>query len=423
MRQLLCCLMLWPAALWAQPDTVGVRQRLEKLLLENALPFWYPGTLDREQGGYALNHDTEGNWRGPGAKALVTQARTVWFFSRLYNSPYGKPEHLDAARHGFAFLRDHLWDAEYGGFYWEVDAAGNEATRPNKHLYAQGFGLYALAEYIRASQDPEARQLAGELFNLLETRAHDGEYGGYREFFGREWGPAGSRSYLGGPPDQKLMNTHLHLMEPFTTYYQVQPDSLIRERLLELINIQSNAVVRKNLGLCTDRHARDWTPLRGPWFDRVSYGHDIENVWLLIEAVGAAGLAQGPFTDLYHTLFATSLQYGYDTEQGGFYDSGPFGGPADRRAKVWWVQAEGLVAALYLYQLGGEERYWQVFAQTLDWIEKHQVDWQHGDWHATISEDGQPEGDKAGPWKGPYHNGRALLECLRLLEDLKGGGQ
>lgn len=423
MRVLFAALMLLPAGLAAQVDTLGVRQRLEKLLLENALPFWYPGTIDAENGGYALNHDVQGRWRGPAPKALVTQARTLWFFSRLYNSPYGKPEHLEAARHGFAALRDQFWDQEYGGFYWEIDAEGRQAARTDKHLYGQGFGLYALAEYIRASQDPSARRLAAELFQVLETRAHDPEFGGYREFFGRDWGATGSRPYLGGSADQKLMNTHLHLMEPLTTYHAVQPDSLVRARLLELVAIQSNAVVRKDLGLCTDRYQRDWTPLRGPWFDRVSYGHDIENVWLLIAANEELRMPQSPYLDLYRTLFGNARRFGFDEEGGGFYDSGPFGGPADRRAKVWWVQAEGLVASLRLYQLSGEAAYWQVFLQTLGWIEGHQVDWQHGDWHATIREDGQVEGDKAGPWKGPYHNGRALLECLRLLQTGKGAPQ
>jgi len=215
-----------------------------------------------------------------------SQARTVWFFARVYNSKYGKPEHLEAARHGFEFLRDWMWDREYGGFFWEVD--GKEPTRPDKHLYGQGFALYALAEYLRASRDPDAAQLASELFHLLETRAHDGEYGGYRESFRRDWSQGPSRSYMGVGPQIKLMNTHLHLMEPFTTYYLAAPDSLVRQRLIELIFIQSNAVVRKEIGACTDQYARDWTPLRGQWQDRVSYGHDIENVWLLAEACRAA---------------------------------------------------------------------------------------------------------------------------------------
>lgn len=133
---------------------------LEKLLLENILPFWYPGVIDEEHGGYRLNHDAEGQWLGPSDKALVTQARAVWFFSRLFNSKYGKPEQLEAARHGFRFLKSKMWDHEHGGFYWSVSNDGSEAVESQKHLYGQGFGLYALAEYVRASRDPEAVELA-----------------------------------------------------------------------------------------------------------------------------------------------------------------------------------------------------------------------------------------------------------------------
>ena len=119
MKKVIALALMWPLVALAQPPELGViQQRLEKLLLENILPFWYPQTIDKERGGYRLNHDVEGKWRGPSPKALVTQARTLWFFSRLCNSPYGKPEYLEAARHGFEFLRDRMWDQEYGGFYW-----------------------------------------------------------------------------------------------------------------------------------------------------------------------------------------------------------------------------------------------------------------------------------------------------------------
>ena len=32
----------------------------------------------------------------------------------------------------------------------------------------------------------------------------------------------------------------------------------------------------------------------------------------------------------------------------------------------------------------------------------------------------RPAGAKADAWKGPYHDGRALLECLEMLETLGG---
>jgi cellobiose epimerase len=76
----------------------------------------------------------------------------------------------------------------------------------------------------------------------------------------------------------------------------------------------------------------------------------------------------------------------------------------------------------YLYRLTGERVYFTCFTETLGWIVDHQADWEHGDWHARIAEDGRPFGDKAGAgWKGPYHNGRALIRCLELLAEVPGG--
>jgi mannose/cellobiose epimerase-like protein (N-acyl-D-glucosamine 2-epimerase family) len=395
------------------------RALLEKLLLQNIVPFWYPGAIDGEHGGYRLNHDAEGRWLGPADKALVTQARTMWFFSRLYGSRYGKPEHLEAARHGFRFLKSKMWDHRHGGFFWSVTNDGSRPVEDEKHLYGQGFGLYALAEYIQASRDPEAMALAKELFALLEARAHDEEFGGYLELFPRNWSrdPAEQprRAPLGPQTfGRKLMNTHLHLMEPFTTYYEVSGDELVRERLVELVFVLSSAVVRKDLGACTDRYERDWTPLAAERDRRVSYGHDIENVWLLIEACDAAGIPNGPLRDLYETLFAYSLEYGWDEKRGGFFYTGPFRQPADVRAKHWWVQAEGMTSGLQMFRLTGDERYYDVFEKTLRWIVDEQADWENGDWHAVVGNG--PPGHKSGPWKSPYHDGRAVLECLEILD-------
>lgn len=401
-------------------EIMQAKETAKRILFESILPFWYPGVIDREEGGYRLNHDLQGNWKGRSAKRLVTQARTVWFFSRLVNAGYGTDEHLEAARHGYEFLWSRMWDQEYGGFYWEVDSSGVTATMPDKHLYGQSFGLYALSEYAMASGDPSAAALARELFGLLEHFAHDREHGGYQESFERNWAsmPVTATTYMNVPPDVKLMNTHLHLMEAITTYYLATEDPVALERLVELILIQSNSVVRKDLGACTDKYQKNWIPLHGPRYDRVSYGHDIENIWLLMEACNAIRIPNGPLLDLYRTLFDYTLRYGYDREQGGFYDTGPFRAPADRRGKIWWVQAEGLVSALAMYQLTGEDVYWNCFLKTLRWIEKHQADWENGDWFSVVTEEGKPSGSKAGPWKSPYHNGRAMIECLERLQSL-----
>jgi mannobiose 2-epimerase len=398
------------------------RSQLEKLLTENIIPFWYPGTVDRECGGYKLNHDGEGKYLGKANKALVTQARTVWFFSRLMRTRFAKAEYLEVARHGFRFLRDAMWDVDHGGFYWSVDHEGKKPVTACKHLYGQAFGLYALSEYARASGDREAMELARRIFHMLEERAHDGISGGYSEWFERDWTPATKdtqRAMWVPSPDTRLMNTHLHLMEAFTSYYDVTRDPVARERLAELIRILSNSVVRKSVGACTDKYRPDWTPLTGEKYDVVSYGHDVENVWLVADACRAAGTPAGPYRDLFRTLFDYSLRHGFDEKEGGFYDAGPFSAPATRRAKNWWVQCEGLVGALYMYTLTGDERYSSCYLKTLDWIVGKQADWKGGDWHATILPDGTVRGHKAGAWKSPYHNGRAAIRCMEIIDSLR----
>ena len=78
----------------------------------------------------------------------------VWLSARLMREGRGGPAMAEAARQGYRFLLDRMWDREYGGFYWEVDRAGTRSFTPNKHLYGQAFGLYAIAEYARATRDP-----------------------------------------------------------------------------------------------------------------------------------------------------------------------------------------------------------------------------------------------------------------------------
>jgi mannobiose 2-epimerase len=395
--------------------------RLEKVLKENIASFWLTKSLDRINGGYTINFGPNSEPKGPGTKMIVTQARTMWLFARLDRAGYGGDEYIKAAEHGYRFLKDKMWDEKNGGFYWEVDATGNEKLNPKKHLYGQSFALYAISEYYLATKRQDVLDFAVRFFKLLEEKSHDKKYGGYIEYFNEDWTPvpAEETSYMGAPSDMKLMNTHLHLLEAMTTFYRASKLPLARERLLELINIESNAVVRKNLGACTDKYDRDWTPRLEAAYARISYGHDIENIWLLMDACDAAGISNYPFGDLYRTLFDYSYKYGYDRSAGGFYESGLFNQPADRLTKVWWVQAEALISSLYMNRFTNEPKYLDTFEQTCDYVEKHIVDWQHGEWNANVTALGTVQGDKANIWKAGYHDGRAMIECLQILKQWK----
>ncbi|WP_162179843.1 AGE family epimerase/isomerase [Bryobacter aggregatus] len=394
--------------------------KLEKTLTENILGFWYPNTID-PAGGYLLNHDVDGNPKGPGVRMIVTQARMVWFYSRMARWGHEPKNMLAAAEHGYRFLRSKMWDSKDGGFFWELDAGGN-ATKRNKHLYGQSFAIYAIAEYAMASRRKDVLEFAMRFFDLLEKRAHDPVHGGYVEYFLPDWStpPVNEPIYIGdSAPGMKLMNTHLHLMEAMTTLYQASHHATVRDRLLELISIESNAVVRKAAVVCTDKYNRDWSPRLEGSFATVSYGHDLENIWLIVEAARAAGVPFSPYVDLFRANFAKCRSYGFDEKLGGFFTSGAIGEAANNRNKSWWVQAEALVGALTMYQLTSNTEYFDVFRKTWDFCDKFQIDWKHGDWHSNLSPAGKAEGDKAQAWKSAYHNGRAMMESILRLRAIR----
>lgn len=402
---------------------INYQNRLEKILETNIIPFWLANSIDKTYGGFILNHDIYGKQRKePANKMIVSQARMVWFFSRLVNTRHGSEECLLAAKQGYEFLRDKMWDKNNGGFYWAVNHSGDAIINSNKHMYGQAFGLYAVIEYAKASKDEDALKWADTMFGLWEKYAHDKQHGGYVEFFLSDWSTAPENlrgeDCLNVPNSFKLMNTHLHLMEALTAYYRLAPKPLVRERLLELVRIQSNTVVRKDVGACTDKYGADWTPRLTDKYEKVSYGHDVENIWLLIEACNALDISNSPFLDLFRILFDYSIKYGFDHREGGFYRNGFFNKQADQKDKVWWAQAEGLASSLHMFAITQDHTYLVIFDKTLEWIERNQIDWENGDWFCIIDQAGNPRGDKAYEWKGAYHNGRAIMECLNILKKM-----
>ena len=341
----------------------------------------------------------------------------VWLFSRLSERGGRRDEMREAAAHGYRFLMDRMWDARYGGFAWQVDQTGTRVLSARKVTYGQSFGLYALSAYARATGEKTALDRAAELFDLLDAHAYDRTHGGYVELREPDWSavPAGTPSPIGGPPDAKLMNTHLHLMEAVAEYYRASHDARARERLHELVAIESNSVVRKDLSACTDPYGADWTPILDEATSVVSYGHDLENIWLIVDANEALGASSAPYRDLFEHVFDYSSRYGWDEVNGGFFYRGPFRTAATDRQKVWWVQAEALVSALTMFRLTGDARYAEIFERTWQWIVSRQADPSGGEWFAEVLPDGSIRGAKADQWKAGYHNGRALLESIRLI--------
>ncbi len=400
---------------WALRSIAEAREVMERVLLENVLPFWLAGAAD-PAGQFRSSSDVRGNWQPRAPRRLVQHARILWFMVRMRDR-----SELAAtlADRGFLALGDRFWDRLHGGFHWEIDADGRHPTMPHKHLYGQAQSLYAVSSFALATGRAEALELARQTFGIIEHRHKDRQEPGYHEFFRADWRPAHAsrRGYLGTVPAVKTANTHLHMLEATTVYLELTGDPLARNRLEELAGILCGPALDPTHGNLLDRHWRDWSLFTEGAPNRASYGHDLELIHLLHAADHALDAPTDGRVELYRRWFRSAHRFGEDAAEGGIWLSGPPGRPATDRRKVWWVQAEAMLGMLQLFELAGDEACLQAFKRTLGWVLGRQIDWEHGEWHAEIRGD-RAFGLKAGPWKDPYHNGRALLEGIAILDRL-----
>ena len=187
-----------------------------------------------------------------------------------------------------------------------------------------------------------------------------------------------------------------------TTFYRASKLPLARERLLELIDIESNAVVRKGLGACTDKYERDWTPRLEGDFARVSYGHDLENIWLLVDACNAAGISNHPVPGSLSARSSTT-RCGTATTRKEVASTTVvrFNKPADQRSKTWWVEAEAIVSALYMHRLTGDAKVsCGILRRAMTSIDSTRPIGKTAEWHATITPRRQ------GLWETKRRSGR-----------------
>lgn len=380
-------------------------------LTTQILPFWMNQMVDHERGGFYGRIDGEGTLHPDHPKAIILNTRILWTFSASYHKLQSEA-YFTSAKRAYDYILKHFIDTSHGGVFWEVDCEG-QVSNAKKQTYAQAFAIYGLSEYYRATENQEALDLACSIYQILETHTYDREQGGYLEAFAQDWEPIQdvrlSEKDLNAT---KTMNTHLHVLEAYTNLYRVWPDASLGDRLISLADLMCDRFIR------TDGHFNlffdnDWNLLSS----EVSYGHDIEGSWLIHEAVT---IADSDKVDKYKSqiikLLEASLR-GID-EDGSLMNEGQNGVVTDTD-KHWWPQAEAMVGLVNAWQLTGDE-HWKMKGEKIwEFIQSKLLDSQTGEWFWRVNRSGEVNfsEDLAGPWKCPYHNGRAMLELMERLSE------
>jgi mannobiose 2-epimerase len=390
-------------------EKIGIYKKELSDELSRILTYWSENTIDEINGGFYGRIDND-NQIVPGSpKGSVLNARILWTFSAAFNHD-ANPDYLDKASRAYRYIVDHFIDKQYGGVYWSVDYQGKPLDT-KKQVYAVAFTIYALSEYYRASGIEAAKQNAIDLFYLLVEKAYDPVRTGYFEAYMRDWLPIDDlRLSAKDANEKKTMNTHLHVLEGFTNLYRTWPDKALKEHLEILLdNFFDHFIDHKthHLVLFFDE---DWRRRS----DLVSYGHDIEATWLLLEAADVIGNeAMIEKIKKISITMADAVIEGIDNDGGLWYEYEP----ADNhliREKHWWVQAEAMIGFYNAWQISGDERHLELSINNWQFVKDKILDKVNGEWFWGVKQDGSVmrSEDKVGIWKCPYHNSRACMEIL-----------
>ena len=389
-----------------------LRASAQRMLEDNILRFWWSKMRD-PKGGFYGRIDGYYNLHLEAERGAVLNARLLWSFSAAYRVLH-KPEYLEAAKHAKDYIEAHFLDREFGGCFWSVTAEG-EPLDTKKQTYAIGFMIYAFSEFARATGDEQAKQTAIDLFHDIEAHAFKSSIvnrqnvNGYVEALTRDWKPIADMRLSDKDENAAFtMNTHLHILEPYTNLYRIWPDEQLRKQLFTLIHIFTDRLYNPKNHHVDCFFDANWNGKR----DIASYGHDIEAAWLLNEAYSVLNEKEpftfhlSPFT--FHIALA-SLE--------GLQPDGSMVHEDKDASRQWWVECEAVIGFIDQWQFTGDEA-WLCRAEAVyRYIETHLIDHEHGEWYWAILPDGTIDrsNDKAGFWKCPYHNSRMCLELIERL--------
>lgn len=390
---------------------MDIKQEMEQTLRDNILGFWQRRMVDNEHGGFYGRIDGQGRLHADADKGCVLNARILWAFAAAYRV-LKDPAYLNTAMRAKRYLIDYFVDKEQGGAYWSLDCNGRPKN-DKKQTYAIGFCIYGLSELARATGDKEALDMAVSLYHDIERHAYDAKNNGYIEALTRSWEPiADMRLSEKDENDSRTMNTHLHILEPYTNLYRVWPDRGLRERIINLLHIFTEKFYNTKTHHLDLFFNDEWQGKRNVQ----SFGHDIEASWLMDEAVSV--LADSDLEremNPYVKSIAQAADDGLMPDGSMIYERWTDTGKTDAQ-RQWWVECECVIGHLNLYQHFANKEGLAVAERTWQYIKDHLIA-PDGEWYWSADVSGQPNlaDDRAGFWKCPYHNTRMVLETLERL--------
>lgn len=387
---------------YSKQELEDLRDFYRSSLLEDTLPFWMPGIVDEEFGGYLSIRDKDGSLIDDD-KSVWLQGRFAWMLATLCNTVEKKDEWLSAAKSGVEFLKAHCFD-EDGRMFFLVTREG-KPLRKRRYFYSEAFAVMAFAAYGKASGNEmwleEARKLFEKCMDYMDGRVSTGE---------SKW-----------TDERKLKGIGVPMI--FLQVAQVLAanggDELAERKINGFIE-EIREFVRDDIECVMEQIGIDGEVVDHIDARTLNPGHAIEGAWFILHEAKLRGGDQ-ELVDLGCRMLDYMWKRGWDHKYGGLtYFKDVYDKPVQEYwhdMKFWWPQCEAIIATLLAYKLTGDEKYAKWHRLIHKYAHQTFHDEQHGEWYGYVHRDGRVSSMlKGNHYKGPFHLPRMQWYCWKLLE-------
>ena len=382
-----------------------LRQFLHQHLTEHVLPFWFPKLIDQRYGG--LNNCVQDDGEVLSTeKYLWSQGRALWVLSKLFNEIDQDSKWLEMATPISKLLIDYGRSTDRN-WHFSLNADGTPAREPQS-IYVDGFCIYGLIEYAKATGHAKSLDIALEAYTHASPKLDD----------------------------HRLFRTMPH---PIPTGYQSHGPLMLFAHVFHELGILSGRedIKQRALELADRILTQHLDPKSGQLHEFVVPvgqkdssdigqtsipGHVVESMWFLEEIYRYHG--QSEKIPLLLETIRIHLELGWDRQFGGLVLATHLGGGKPQwhnpLGKIWWPHTESLQALLMAYAHTREEWavdwYWKIH----DYSFTHFPNWDSGDWFHNLDRGGKPTIPylQTLPVKDPFHLPRALIYSIKILDQL-----
>ena len=366
--------------------------------------FW-EGVHDDTYGGFFVEVGKTGNILDNNKKSLVSESRDAYGFARAFMLT-GNTDYLNYSHSALQFMYDHLWDAQYGGWFRRCNRAGSSPYTGVKTTFDQHYALLGITAYYEATNSSADKQMLDNGYNYIEENLWDNSltYFGYYDQVNRDGSQAKNKSFNA---TVDAITTHLYNL------YLITNEVKYRDRLLEMeSNIQEYfipSLENQEIGFA-ELYNSIWMENSGE--KRTIMGHVLKTGWCM-GRIYQINKDQNTL-NAAKSFVQNVLDKGYDHEYGGPYkdydrttgEMYMYG--AQDTAKAWWQMEQAVTAGFLLYEITTQDKYLKMADESLDFFMNYFVDPTYGEIYADRNREGGRvpgwDENKGSEWKAAYHS-------------------